>query len=102
MLNNLVLVGRIASDLEIEETESGAKVLTMVLAIQRQYKNQDGIYETDFIPVKVLAGQMQDTAVEYCRKGDIVGVKGRLQSNGGQVIVVAEKVTFLTTRKEEE
>ena len=102
MLNNLTIVGRIAKDLEIEKNENENKRLIMVLAVPRSFKNVNGEYETDFIPVEVPGYQMQSSLVEYCRKGDIVGVKGRLQSNSGQIIVVAEKVSFLSTGRGEE
>ena len=45
---------------------------------------------------------MADNVKEYCKKGDIAGIKGRLQVREGKVEVVAEKVTFLSNRKENE
>jgi single-strand DNA-binding protein len=108
MLNQAVLVGRIARDLEVRETENGAKVSNLTLAIPRSYKNADGVYETDFVDVTLWAGVAENTA-EYCRKGDIVGVKGRLQTRIIEtedtkkriMELVAEKVTFLSSKKED-
>lgn len=110
MLNQVVLVGRLTSDLEAKELEDGKKVTNMTLAIPRSFKNADGEYETDFVECTLWNNIAENTA-EYCKKGDIVGVKGRLQTNnyekedGSKVFkldVVAEKVTFLSSRSKEE
>ena len=110
MLNQVVLVGRLTSDLEAKELEDGKKVTNMTLAIPRSFKNADGEYETDFVECTLWKNIAENTA-EYCKKGDIVGVKGRLQTNnyekedGSKVFkldVVAEKVTFLSSRSKEE
>ena len=101
MLNQTVLVGRLVQDPEIKELENDKKVCNITLAVTRSYKNADGIYETDFIPVTLWQGIAEQTT-NYCKKGDLVGVKGRLQSREDKVEVVAEKVTFLSSRKENE
>ena len=70
------------------------------------FKNEDGEYETDFIDCTVFDVVATNTA-EYCNKGDIVGVRGRLQSRTKEedgkrtttIEVVADKVTFLSSRK---
>lgn len=105
MLNQIVLVGRLVSDPEIKETENGNKVSYITLAVPRSYKNSDGIYETDFIPCLLYKG-IAENAVEYCKKGDVIGVKGRIQTkqeeNKNIIEIVAERVTFLSSRKETE
>lgn len=100
MMNQTVLVGRLVNEPTIKELESGKKVSYITLAVQRAYKNMDGEYETDFIPV-VLWEAISTNVLEYCHKGDILGVKGRLQVREDKVEVVAEKVTFLSSRKPE-
>lgn len=110
MLNQVVLVGRLTSDPEVTETESGKKVTTMNIAVQRPFKNMNGLYETDFIKC-VLWNNIATNTSEYCKKGDIVGIKGRLET--GNYIdkdnkkkyyteVIAEKVTFLSSSKKNE
>lgn len=102
MLNQVVLVGRLTSDPEINEVENSRKVTTITLAVSRSYKNLNGEYETDFIKC-YLWNAIAETTAEYCKKGDIVGVKGRLQClSGNELQVVAEKVSFLSSRKEED
>lgn len=102
MLNMLTLVGRLVSDPEIKETEN-EKVVDITLAVPRYYKNDDEIYETDFIPVKLFKS-MADNTSKYCKKGDLIGIKGcvaRLSSEEN-LTIIAEKITFLAPRKEEE
>jgi len=106
LLNQVVLVGRLTDDLEVITKENGKKVTTMNLAVQRSFKNSEGIYETDFIRCILWNAVAQSTS-EYCKKGDIIGVKGRLQvtnyddSEGKKKYiteVIAEKVTFLSSK----
>ena len=105
MLNQIILVGRLVQDPEIKELENGIKTSYITLAVPRSYKNNDGIYETDFIPVKLYEGIAESTT-KYCKKGNIIGVKGRVQTKqeeGKNIIeIIAEKVTFLSSRKETE
>jgi single-strand DNA-binding protein len=110
MLNQTVIVGRIVRDLEVRETESGNKVAQLTLAVPRSFKNMEGQYETDFIPCVLWKGIAENTA-EYCKKGDLVGIKGRIQTRDVEledetrkkyVEVIAEKVTFLSNKKTDE
>ena len=98
MLNQIVLVGRVVSDLEINETENERKFTSLKLAVQRSYKNENGEYETDFIPC-VLWNTIAVNTCEYCKKGDLVGIKGRMQNKEDRLEVIAEKITFLSSRK---
>lgn len=101
MMNQTILVGRLVDKPILEESENGRKVSTIVLAVSRYYKNDEGVYETDFIPVS-LVGQVAESTAEYCNKGDIVGIKGRLaRLSGNDLQVVAEKVTFLSSCRKE-
>lgn len=97
-MNNLVLVGRLVKRPVLEETENGRKTTAIVLAVSRNFKNDVGEYETDFIPVN-LVGQVAESTVEYCKQGDVIGVKGRLaRLSGNDLQVVAEKISFLSSR----
>ena len=101
MLNQIVLVGRLVQDPEIKETENGNKVSYITLAVPRSYKNGDGIYETDFITCRIW-NNIADNVKKHCEKGDLVGIKGRVTKlNNEDLEIVAEKVTFLSKRKEE-
>ncbi len=100
MLNQIVLVGRIVSDPEIKETENENKVSNITLAVNRIFKNDNGEYETDFIPC-VLWNSIAKTTCEYCKNGDLVGVKGRVQMTKNKMEVIVEKLTFLSNKKED-
>ena len=77
------------------------------MAIPRGFKNSNGEYETDFINCVLWDAIAKNTA-EYCKKGNIIGIKGRVQSrtvdaeDGSKKYytdVIAEKVTFLSSNK---
>ena len=109
MLNQVVLVGRLVYDLQLKKNDSGKKYLIFTLAIPRSFKNLEGNYDTDFIRCIVWDSIAENTSL-YCHKGDIVGVKGRLQSRVLEkkdkketiMEVIGEKVTFLTSSKAKE
>lgn len=110
MVNNVILVGRLIEDPKIVEIEEFKKVTTVLLAVNRNFKNSEGIYDTDFIRC-ILWNSIASNTTEYCRAGDVIGVKGRLQTSkyddeSGKTHyvtdVVAERVTFLSTNKKHE
>lgn len=97
MLNQVILVGRLSHDLEIKEIEENKKGLDIVLAVPRSFKNSEGIYETDFINCKVY-DNMASNVLDYCKKGDLIGIKGRLQVVDNNMVIIAERVTFLSSK----
>lgn len=101
MLNQTVLVGRLVSQPEKKETENGKSYVSITLAVPRSFKNEYGVYDTDFIPA-ILWGNVAENTAEWCNKGDLVGIKGRLQTTDGKVELIAEKVTFLSSKKVDE
>lgn len=108
-MHNLVyLIGRLTEDPVVTKLEDGQETLPFVLAVQRSYKNAEGIYEADFIRCVLWNGIASHTA-EYCKKGDLVGIKGRLQNRSYEVDnekkyiseVIVDKVSFLASKKED-
>lgn len=106
MINHIILVGRITQTPELQITETGKKMSEITLAVPRPYKNQSGEYDTDFLDC-TLWTTIAETTAEYCQVGDLIGVKGRLQSrmiereDGSKykkTEVIAERVTFLTSK----
>ena len=107
MLNQSVIVGRLVKDPELYETENGNKVTNITLAVPRSYRNTNGEYDTDFIDCTLWTGIAENTA-EYCKTGDIIGVKGRLQTRlidnedgtkYKKMEIIADSVTFLSSYK---
>lgn len=110
MLNQIVIVGRLTGNPEVVKSEEGKERSQITLAVPRSYKNADGEYDTDFVDC-VLWGGIAENVTEYCKKGDLVGIKGRVQTNTYEnkdgekkknMQVVAEKVTFLSSSKNKE
>ena len=105
MVNQIVLVGRIARTPETKTTENGRKMATLTLAVPRNYKNSNGEYDTDFLDCNLWSSVAESTS-EYCETGDMIGIKGRLQTRivetpegtkRKKTEIIAEKVTFLTS-----
>ena len=106
MLNQFVGVGRLVAEPSAKEMEDGKKVSNITIAVPRSYKNENGEYDTDFVDVVLWNGIAENTA-EYCHKGDIIGVKGRIQTSTYETEdgekkkatnIVAERVTFLSSK----
>ena len=106
MLNTVMLVGRLTQDPEIRVTESNKEVVRICVAVNRSFKNPDGIYETDFIDCTLWEGLAKNLS-EYCHKGDTIGIRGRIQTNYYEkdeqkikrLEIIAERVTFLSSSK---
>ena len=110
MLNQVVLVGRLVRDPVINKASNNETYSNITVAVPISYKNANGEYDTDFINCMLWKGIAENT-VEYCKKGDIVGIKGRIQTSSYEdkeknkkysIDVIAEKVTFLSNKKADE
>ena len=78
MINNLILVGRLAEDPKVKELSHEMKVCNITLAVSRPFRDMStGEYGVDFIPISLWNGIIK-VAEEYCSKGDIIGIKGRV------------------------
>ena len=104
MLNQALLIGRIVSEPELKETSTGKKVTTINLAIPKPYKNEEGVYEADFIEC-TMWNNKAERASDYLKKGDQVLVTARVQTytnektNQKNIELVAEDVSFLSKSK---
>ena len=107
MLNQVIFVGRLVKSPELQLTETGRKMSLITLAVPRSYKNINGEYDTDFLDCTLWTNIAENTA-EYCKTGDVIGIKGRVQSrlvekeDGTKIKktdIIAEKVTFLSSGK---
>ena len=109
MINMVMLVGRLVKDPEIIERDNGNKVSRVTLAVNRRFKGPDGVYHTDFIDC-VLWNNFAKNVNDYCSKGDLIGVRGRLQVDTYEkdgikrkvCDVIAEGITFLSSMKNRE
>ena len=77
-MNNTYFIGRLVTDPELRETESGKKVVNVTVAVPRSYKNKDGNYDADFIECAFW-----DHNAEYVSKmskGNELAVQGRTET----------------------
>lgn len=96
MINNVVLVGRMTRDAELRYTPSNQAVATFTLAVNRNFKNQDGEREADFVNVVIWRQQAENLA-NWAKKGALIGITGRIQTRSydnqqGQRVYVTEVV----------
>ena len=107
MINMIMLVGRLVKDPEIVEQEGGSKMSRITLAVNRKFKGTDGVFHADYIDC-VLWNNIATNVFEYCKKGDLIGVRGRIQVNSvtkddvkkKYTEVVAESITFISSKKD--
>ena len=79
MINRVVLVGRLTKDPEVRYIQSGTAVVSFTLAVNRQYTNQQGQREADFINCVIWRKPAENFA-NFTKKGSLVGIDGRLQT----------------------
>ncbi|MCI0131318.1 MULTISPECIES: single-stranded DNA-binding protein [Enterococcaceae] len=96
MINNVVLVGRLTRDPDLRYTSNGSAVATFNLAVNRNFTNQSGEREADFINC-VIWRKPAETLANYAKKGTLLGVVGRIQTRNyenqqGQRVYVTEVV----------
>lgn len=110
MLNQVVLIGRTARDMELKTSATGRPFGILTLAITRPFKNSEsGTYETDFVDVSIW-GQTAVNVAKYAGKGSAVSVTGRVvnrvfdfpgEKTMRGVAIIGQQVSFITTKAPE-
>lgn len=105
-MNKVILIGRLTRDPELRTMSSGNVTTSFTLAVNRNFTNQNGEKETDFINCVTWRKQAENVA-KYCTKGSQVAIEGRIQIRSYDAQdgtkryiteVVADNVTFLSSR----
>ena len=96
MINNVVLIGRLTRDVELRYTPQNQAVRQFTLAVNLNFKNQNGEYDADFINC-VIWGKLAENFANWTKKGNLVGITGRIQTRNyenqqGQRVYVTEVV----------
>lgn len=95
MINTVALTGRLTNHPEIKFTSTGKTYVRFSLAVNRNYKNGDGERESDFIRC-ILWGKAGEAFIKFTRKGSLIGVAGRLQTQNyekdGRKVYVTEVI----------
>lgn len=109
-MNKVIIIGRNTKDIELKQTTAGTPVIEFSIAVKRTFKNANGENESDFFNC-IAFSKLAETISKYVKKGDQVGVEGRLQTRnytnkeGRKVYVteiIAENVEFLQSKKQDE
>ncbi len=79
MLNHITLAGRLVADPELRRTQSGIAVASFNLAVDQDYKAQNGERGVDFIPIVAWRGTAE-FAEKYFEKGQMAIISGRLST----------------------
>lgn len=101
-MNKIILTGRLVKDVELKRTQSGKEVVKSTIAVQRDYKNSQGEYETDFIYFTCFGNAARGIA-SYTKRGDKIAIEGRLQTSSYEkegkkycaTEVMVDKVEFI-------
>lgn len=108
MVNNVVLVGRLVRDVDFKFTNSGKAATNFTLAVNRDFKNEKGENEADFISCAAFGKQAENMS-RFLGKGSLIGVEGRIstrsyQAKDGKTVYITEvitnKVTFIESKKQ--
>ena len=94
MINRVILTGRLTDTPELRYTTSGNAVVAFNLAVNRQFRNQNGEREADFIRC-IIWRKSAENFSNFTHKGSLVGIDGRLQTRSydnqqGQRVYVTE------------
>ena len=107
-MNKVILIGRVAKDVELRTTTSGKSVATFPLAVNRDYKNAEGKYDADFITC-VAFEQRAETISKFVHKGDKFCVSGKIstrnyeKSDGSKAYVtevIVDGFDFIESKKD--
>ena len=105
-MNKVILIGRLTRDPELRTIASGNATTSFTIAVNRNFTNQNGEREADFINCVAWRKQAENVA-KYCTKGSQVAVEGRIQTRNYDAQdgtkryvteVIADNVTFLSSR----
>jgi len=78
VMNVVVLIGRLTRDPELRYTASGTAVANTALAVERNFRTQDGEKQVDFVNI-VVWQKSAEALAQHKKKGDLIAVQGRLQ-----------------------
>ena len=108
-MNRVNLIGRLTKTPELRYTQSNKGITRFTIAVNRKFKNSEGDYDADFINCLCFEKRAK-VITNYCEKGDLIGVAGRIQTGSytgqdGQrrftTDVVADNVQFIGSRRSE-
>lgn len=109
MINSVILTGRLTKNIDLRQTSTGKAMTYFTLAVNRVFKNEQGVSDADFVTC-VAFGKQAENMARYLTQGSLIGVEGRIstrnfQGNYGKTVyvteVVASSITFLESKKQQ-
>lgn len=109
MVNNVVLIGRLTKNIDLRQTSTGKAMTYFTLAVNRNFKNEQGVNGADFVNCVAFGAQAENMA-KFLTQGSLIGVEGRIstrnfQGKDGNTVyvteVIASNVTFLESKKQQ-
>lgn len=109
MINSVILTGRLTKNIDLRQTSTGKAMTYFTLAVNRVFKNEQGVSDADFITCVAFGVQAENMA-RYLTQGSLIGVEGRIstrnfQGKDGNTVyvteVIAGNVTFLESKKQQ-
>ena len=105
-INRVIIIANTTRDVELKITPSGASVANFSIASNRKYKAGDETKEEVSYFDCVVWGKLAELCEKYVKKGDKVGIEGRLQQRrwetdgkkASKVEIVVENVQFLSNK----
>lgn len=82
-MNKTILIGRLTSDPELRQSQSGTASCRFTVAVNRKFKNQNGEYDADFISC-VAFKQTAEFISRYFSKGKMIALEGTLRTGSYQ------------------
>lgn len=108
-MNNVILVGRLASTPTLEEIDNQKKRTIIDIAVPRNFKNSEGMYEADFIRC-ILWNNVAQNTTKYCKVGDAIAIRGRIQTRNYEdeegkrkyiTEVIAQSISFVASSRKD-
>src|SRR5574344_1393760 len=107
-MNKVIEIGNLTKDVELLKTNSGVSVAQFTIAVKRNYKNESGEYDSDFLNCVAWRTQA-DNLHKYCHKGDKIAIVGAVQTRSYDAQdgtkryvteIVADEIEFVNTKRE--
>lgn len=99
MINSAVLIGRLTKDVELRKTPTGKEVVNFTIAVDRNLRGEDrnnpNVTKADFIAI-VAWNHVANYVHMYCGQGDLIAVKGRLNTRSYEDPMVKGRKLYIT------
>ena len=109
-MNKFICNARLTKDVEVKVTQNNTKIANISVAVRRNYKNAEGVYESDFFNC-VAFGNQAEFLEKYFKKGQEILISGHLQNRSWETEngekryatdIIIETVDFIGSKQTSE